>query len=172
MKKYTFKPYNPKFPKLFEKEKERIAAHIGNALIEHIGSTALPGLGGKGIIDIAIKTSKEEIQHLSQKLQQIGYVFRESASTSERYFFRIDLPDEEEGTRRYHVHLILEESREWDRMILFREYLKQNKEELEKYADTKRKAAEEVNDDGEKYRELKAPIIEEILKKAAKEGAI
>ena len=51
MKKYVFKPYNPKFPVLFEQEKQRIASHLKEkAPIEHVGSTAVPGLGGKGII--------------------------------------------------------------------------------------------------------------------------
>jgi GrpB-like predicted nucleotidyltransferase (UPF0157 family) len=50
MKKYVFKPYSNIFPALFDKEKERIAPHLKKALaIEHVGSTAIPDLGGKGL---------------------------------------------------------------------------------------------------------------------------
>ncbi len=58
MKKYVFKPYGKIFPELFLKEKERISGSLGaGAVIEHVGSTAVPGLGGNGIIDIAIHIS-------------------------------------------------------------------------------------------------------------------
>lgn len=53
MNKYVFKPYNWIFPELFSLEKERIAAHVPIIMqIEHVGSTAVPELSGKGIIDI------------------------------------------------------------------------------------------------------------------------
>jgi GrpB-like predicted nucleotidyltransferase (UPF0157 family) len=59
MKKYVFKPYSKNFPELFQKEKERIVSNLNLPLvIEHIGSTAVPGLGGKGIIDIGIATDR------------------------------------------------------------------------------------------------------------------
>ena len=51
--KYIFRPYNPIFPELFKNEKERMEKILGDNLkIEHIGSTAVMGLGGKGVIDI------------------------------------------------------------------------------------------------------------------------
>jgi len=53
--KYIFRPYNPIFPELFKNEKERMEKILGDNLqIEHIGSTAVLGLGGKGVIDILI----------------------------------------------------------------------------------------------------------------------
>lgn len=67
MKKYVFKPYKESFPELFDNEKKRIAALLGtDPVIEHIGSTAVPGLGGKGIIDIAIAVKKENLSQVSQ----------------------------------------------------------------------------------------------------------
>ncbi len=64
-----YKPYSKIFLHLFQKEKERIAPSLVNALaIEHVGNTTIPGLGGKGIIDIAISLSKEEMEHASSIL--------------------------------------------------------------------------------------------------------
>ena len=165
MKKYVFKPYNKKFPALFEKEKGRITSHVESLTIEHVGSTAIPNLGGKGIIDIAIGVSEKEIDSVSKKLQSLGYEFRPIHSTPERLFFRIDLPDADEGIRRYHVHLMGLGNQEWKNLLSFRDYMKNHPEEAQKYSDLKKKAAEEVNEDGSKYRELKDPLFKEILKK-------
>ena len=61
MKKYIFKRYDPKYKDFFNSEKRKLLKVIGLIKIEHAGSTAVPGLGGKGIIDIAIGTAKSKI---------------------------------------------------------------------------------------------------------------
>jgi len=164
MKKYVFKPYNKKFPSLFEKEKERILHGIGkNVIVEHVGSTAVPGLGGKGIIDIAIGAPIEEFDETTKNLQDLGYEFRPHFSTPDRLYFITYLADGDEGTRRYHIHLMSPECREWKEMLYFRDYLKAHPEEAKLYADLKKNASEEVNEEGEKYRALKAPFFKKIL---------
>lgn len=168
--KYIFKPYSKKFPNLFAKEKVRVACLINTAsLIEHVGSTAVPNLGGKGIIDIAIGATPQETQIISEQLQILGYEFRPAHSTPDRLFFRIDLPDQDEGTRRYHVHLMPTNSQELKEMLLFRDYLRNHPDEAEKYAALKRNAAAESNQDGPKYRALKKPLIEGVLNKKVHE---
>lgn len=169
MKKYVFKPYSNSFPKLFEKEKQRLTSHIKDVLIEHVGSTAVPNLGGKGIIDIAIAVNKEKLKSVSEQLQKLGYEFRLSAGTSERLFFRINLHDEEEGTRIYHIHLTYLNSKDWEEMIEFRDYLRSNPEEAKQYAEIKKKAAEKAHEDREKYIKLKEPTINGILTKLLQE---
>lgn len=166
MKKYVFKPYNPLFPKLFENEKKRIAHHVKDALqIEHIGSTAVPGLGGKGIIDLAI--AAEKMDSASNQLQSLGYELRTNGSTPERFFFRADLPDEEEKLRRYHVHLMRPSCEDWKNLLVFRDYLRNHPIEAKKYEDLKRLAVSEANEDGKTYRKLKDPFFERILKLAS-----
>ena len=164
--KYVFKPYNPIFPTLFEKEKSRIAAHLGRAVaIEHIGSTAVPGLGGKGIIDIAIAVDRNEIENVSKKIQEIGYEFRPNFSTPDRFYFVAIRPDPEEGERRYHIHLTYPENSEWKDLIFVRDYLRAHPEEAREYEELKKKAASEANQEGEKYRAIKNPLIRKILQK-------
>ena len=162
MKKYAFKPYNPLFPQLFEKEKDRLLSLLPHGtIIEHVGSTAVPGLGGKGIIDIAIGTN----ENIIEPLESLGYEFRKAWSTPNRLYFRQDLPDAEQGIRRYHLHVMAETSKDWKEMLFFRDYLKSNPQEAQKYAEIKKMAAEEVNEDGAKYRELKDPFCQKVLKK-------
>lgn len=161
MSKYAFKPSSPLFPGLFLKEKDRIAPNLPfSASIEHVGSTAVPGLGGKGIIDIAIAIDRNSMEKAKAELQKLGYEFRPSFSTPDRFYFVIYLPDPEEGHRRYHVHLTYLQSKEWRELVGFRNYLLNNPEELREYAELKKKAALEAEEDGEKYRKIKEPMFQ------------
>ena len=161
MGKYTFKPYSDSFPLLFSKEKERIAPHLpSSASIEHVGSTSVPGLGGKGIIDIAIAVDKDMMEEAKNRLQELEYEFRPSFSTPDRFYFIIYLPDPEEGSRRYHVHLTYPESKEWRELTGFRDFLLSNPDALQEYAELKKKAAVEASQDGEKYRKAKEPMFQ------------
>lgn len=163
MKKYVFKPYSTIFPELFEKEKERILAHIKMALtVEHVGSTAIPNLGGKGIIDIGIAVDKEDMGSVSKQLQDLGYEFRPAFSTKDRLYFIIYLPDSEEETRRYHIHLTYPENKEWKEFLEFRDYLRNHPRELKEYAELKHQAALEADHKGERYRKIKEPMFEKI----------
>ena len=142
--------------------------HISAELfIEHVGSTAVPNLGGKDIIDMAIATKKAAfaIDVISQGLKSLGYIFRENRSSPERFFFRADLPDVEQGVRRYHIHLTFLESHEWEGLIAFRDYVRKNPEEAKKYAKLKKETAEQANQNGSMYRRLKAFFFQEALKK-------
>ncbi|MEL7430991.1 MAG: GNAT family N-acetyltransferase [Chlamydiota bacterium] len=163
MKKYVFKPYSKIFPKLFDKEKARILSHISMPLaIEHIGSTAIPGLGGKGIIDIAVAVSKPHMDVTSKKLQDLGYAYRPIFSTPDRFYFIICLPDPEEENRRYHIHLTYPENHEWKEFTGFRDYLRQHPEECQEYAELKKQAALEANHEGDRYRKVKEPMFDKI----------
>lgn len=163
MKKYVFRSYSKIFPELFQKERDRIASHINLRLvIEHIGSTAVPGLGGKGVIDIAIAVDKKHIESVSKQLQAIGYEFRPTFSTPDRLYFIIYLADPEEEHRRYHIHLTYPENSEWKDFLGFRDYLRSHSKEAKEYAELKEQATLEANGEGEKYRKLKEPIFKKI----------
>lgn len=169
MKKYVFKSYNPVFPDLFKKEKDRIKKILGNNdLIEHVGSTAVSGLGGKGIIDIFIATEKNQMKVLSEKLQGLSYEYRPQADLDERLFHKISLPDPIEEVRTYHVHVTFPESQEWIKAIKLRDYLRSHPEDAQKYAQVKKLAAAKANENRETYLQIKGPILEEIIKKAIK----
>lgn len=159
MKKYVFRAYNPAFPDLFEKEKNRVKKILGdNDLIEHVGSTAVLGLGGKGIIDIYIATAKDQMKALSEKLQELGYEYRPNGGSSERLFHQ--------KAGKYHVHVAFPESQDWIVAIKLRDYLRLHPEDAQKYAEVKKLATEKANEKREIYLKIKGPILEEIIKKA------
>lgn len=171
MKKYVFKPYLNEFPDLFIRERDRIIHYFKqNLWIEHIGSSSIPGLGGKGIIDIAIGVNADQRDMIADFLQDLGYDFRLSYSTDSRLFFKMQLPDETEALRVYHLHLLIFESQEWLDMLFFRDYLRLHPKDLQKYAQIKEEASSQALDQGEKYRQLKDPFIKGIIKK--REGAL
>lgn len=156
-KKYIFKSYSNAFPQLFEAEKKRIAPHLKHSIaIEHVGSTAVPHLGGKGIVDIAIAVEKEDMDRTSKELQKLGYEFRPSFSTVDRLYFVIYLIDPEEGTRRYHVHLTHLKSEDWKGLIGFRDYLRKHPDEAKEYGEMKKRAALEADNEGKRYRNSKS----------------
>ena len=159
--KYVFKLYQTIFPHLFEREKERIAALCQTALqIEHVGSTAVPGLGGKGIIDIAIGVKPERFEEIIQRLKTIGYEYRPLFSTASRAYLVIELPDPLEDMRRYHVHLTDPAGEEWKDLLGFRDFLRANPEEAQEYAEIKKRAVLEANQDGDTYRRLKEQMYQ------------
>lgn len=167
MKKYVFKPYNPIFLELFNIEKERLTKFLtGNYQIEHIGSTAIPGLGGKGIIDIMIAVPKDKMKDYSAQLEKAGYEYVEQPNVEQRLFHWQDLPDTMETFRRYHIHLTYPEGTDWKNALAFRDYLRTHPADLEKYAEVKQKATLEADEDTETYMRIKESILKEILNKA------
>lgn len=166
MNKYVFKPYDPRFPFLFEKEQQRIEPYLySGVVIEHVGSTAVPNLSGKGIIDIAVGAHRSLFLPLKQVLQGLGYEFRERGSTKNRWFFKIDLQDEQEPFITYHVHLTCLPSEEWNQLISFRDYLRRHPQVAMEYSEIKVQAVEEAKGVGQKYRDVKAPFLRMTLGK-------
>lgn len=159
MNKYIFKQYNPIFPELYKKEEQRLKQILGDKyLIEHIGSTAVPDLGGKGIIDIMISVPRELINQVSQLLQkQAGYEFRASGGDEERLFHQQD---------GYHVHVTFQESESGKKALAFRDYLRKHPKDLKRYAEFKQKAVTQAKGDRDTYLKVKQPVIDEIIKKA------
>ncbi len=167
MKKYEFKSYNPSFPSFFEEERTRLAEFlIGDYQIEHIGSSAVTGLGGKGIIDIMIAAPKEEMEEISHQAQKAGYIFRPQASTETRLFLRTEYPDDFENEKVFHLHITFPESADWNEAIAFRDYLRTHPDDLKRYAEVKQLAAQEANENTEKYKSIKEDLIKEIIAKA------
>lgn len=164
MKKYLFKPYSAIFPHLFAQEKKRLLTYLPDDLrVEHIGSTAVPDLGGKGIIDIAIGLENVPLDSLTTALKNLCYDLRESGCTESRLFYKITLPDPEETTRTYHLHVMDQSCLDWKNMLYFRDHLRDHPEILAEYAHLKQEAALHADNDGAKYRAFKESIFKKIL---------
>ncbi len=162
MDKYVFVDYDPIYVTYFLEEKQRLYSILGkNTLVEHMGSTAVPGLGGKGIIDILVGV--KALDDAKKLLEHAGYEFKEIASTPQRLFFKRNYGDTIH--RRVHIHLITENPKE-SHEVAFRDWLCAHPEDLAKYAAIKREAVVHAKGEGELYRKYKEEIILQITKKA------
>lgn len=166
MNKYSYRLYKFEFPQIYDKEKVLIEKSIeGDFQIAHIGSTAVPGLGGKGIIDIMIGTKKDKMKNIVNQAEKLGYVYIPQASYPNRLFLHKPYPEDFDKETTYHLHIANIDSDEWKNTIAFRDYLRAHPEDLEKYAQIKQQASNAANEDKETYMRLKADVIREILKK-------
>ena len=145
-----------------------------NVSVEHIGSTSIPGLAAKPIIDIDIVFGKNvEFDQIKVRLEKIGYYHKGNQGIHNREVFKrnhaITL-DKILDAIVHHLYVCPADSEELQRHILFRNYLTSNEAERIKYQNLKHKIAEEVNQDQKKYAQLKevkaGKFINEIIEKA------
>jgi len=155
-------PYNRKFPKIFEKEKKKIANAIGDRDIHHIGSTAVPGLGGKGIIDIMIGIKKwQEAKDIVRKLRNIGFKHVHPKEKG-----RIFLSERREPTPdNVHLHIVKKGSKQYKDLLSFRNYLRKHKKEIKKFFNLKLECLKRAEGNRDKYGKLKEEYVKKILNK-------
>lgn len=166
MKKYIFRKYSKISPKLYRKKKIKIKKILPKARIEHIGSTAVPKLGGKGIIDILIGVAKKNILKTKKKLQILGYTLPKGGSKN-RIFFEKDCKINGKK-QRFHLHLTPYNSQVWRKALALRNYLIKNKQEAKNYIKIKKEAVKIANGEGKLYREYKKRFLDNLNKKAMK----
>ena len=141
-----------------------MAAAVGYHIldIQHVGSTAIPGIPAKPIIDIAIAVANFEAAHVCiAPIEQLGYLYRGEYGLPRRHYFVKGNP------RTHHLHMNEMNSQDWQNQILFRDYLRQHPEMAQAYAALKTRLAGQYQQDRERYLQEKAPFIEEVLRLAA-----
>ena len=155
--------YDPEWPHIFEREAEKIRTALGERAlrIEHVGSTSVPELPAKPIIDILLVAaeSNNEPQYLDA-LEAAGYHLhiREPGWYEHRLFKGPD--------NRVNLHVFAVGCPEIERMVRFRDWLRSNKADRELYAQTKRALAEQEWKYTQNYADAKTEVIEEILSRA------
>jgi GrpB-like predicted nucleotidyltransferase (UPF0157 family) len=156
--------YDPAWPGRFRREETKIRAALGEAAlsVEHIGSTSVPGLAAKPIVDIllVVEDSGEEASYLPA-LEEAGYVLRvREPDFHEHRMFRTPEKD-------VHLHVYSAGSPEIDRYLLLRDRLRENGEERNLYVRTKRELARRDWPSMQHYAEAKTEVIEGIIARAA-----
>ncbi len=155
--------YDPAWPERFRREAAKIRAALGEAAlaIEHIGSTAVPGLSAKPIVDVllVVEDSSNETSYVPA-LEGAGYVLR----VRERDFHEHRML--RTAARDVHVHVFSPGSPEIDRHLLLRDHLRQSEEDRELYARTKRELASRDWPTMQHYAEAKTEVIEGIIARA------
>jgi GrpB-like predicted nucleotidyltransferase (UPF0157 family) len=155
--------YDPRWPVLFEQAAEQIRRALGDATLEihHVGSTSVPGLMAKPLIDIDLvvaDTTDEEAY--VPKLEAAGYVLRvREPDWFEHRMLRGSEP-------RVNLHVFPPECSEVVRMLLFRDWLRMNEADRQLYARTKRELAAQEWKYVQNYADAKTAVVEDILARA------
>jgi GrpB-like predicted nucleotidyltransferase (UPF0157 family) len=163
----TIDDYDPGWPAQFETLRPRIAAAL-DALataIEHVGSTAVPGLAAKPIIDIdVLLRSAADLPLAITKLASLGYAHRGDLGIPGREAFRTP-----PNVFPHHLYVWLAGAREFQRHIAFRDYLRTHPQDANAYATLKRKLAGKSATDREAYTQAKTEFVEAILRRAGQD---
>ena len=160
--------YDPRWPILFDEEAERLRATLDPSLIvglEHFGSTAIPGLSAKPIIDIliAVRSLAGAQANFVEPLRNLDYVYWAENPRKDRLFFVKGMPPF--GSRRsHHVHVTEPHGEMWQRLA-FRDYLRAHPEEAAIYEQLKRRLATEHKRDREAYTDAKSAYVESVMRK-------
>jgi GrpB-like predicted nucleotidyltransferase (UPF0157 family) len=154
-------PYDAEWPTLFQQRCEPLREALDEAAlrIDHIGSTAVPGLAAKPIVDIQISVTAFEPPDLFRApLERLGYVFRADNLERTKRYFR-----EPPGDRRTHVHVRRAGSFSEQLALLFRDFMRAHPDWARRYAELKRALAERYAADRQGYTEGKRPFTWEAL---------
>jgi len=155
--------YDPEWPNWFERAAEQIRSALGDAVLrlDHVGSTSVPGLAAKPLIDInlVVDDTTDEAAYVPQ-LEALGYVLRvrEPDWYEHRLLRGYDPP--------VNLHVFPPNCEEIVRMLVFRDWLRTSDEDRELYARTKRELAAKEWKYVQNYADAKTAVVQEILARA------
>jgi GrpB-like predicted nucleotidyltransferase (UPF0157 family) len=161
--------YDPTWPASFE----RVAAFVWPAVadvalrIEHVGSTSVPGLAAKPIIDLDIVVAEEgDVVAITASLATLGYRWEGDLGVVGRQAYRAP---QFAGLPEHHLYSVIEGGRPYADHWLLRDLLRDDPAACERYAGLKRRNAARAGTDRERYVALKAPLVAELLERARRE---
>jgi len=167
MSKVEVVPHNPQWRDAFEAEAKHVAAALGENVvaIHHIGSTAIPNIYAKPVVDLLVEVRDiTEADGQSSAMESLGYeVMGEYGIPGRRYFRK----DNQEGIRTHNIHAFEAGSAEVERHLAFRDYMIAHPVDAQRYSELKRKLAEKHPQSMDGYMDGKDGFIKEIDRKAA-----
>ena len=160
-KKINTKIYNKVVKELRKKIEKEVP-------IDHVGSTAIPNMYGKNIIDILVGAKNEiELEELTIKLKKLGY-FPGKNSTGMIYRFFAST-EEETKSGDVHIHLVMIDSDRYRDFLTLKKYLLKNKEERKKYSNLKKDLIKNGHFVREDYKSIKSEYVSALLERARKD---
>ena len=155
-------PYDEQWERAFLTIKAELADALGQMIIgiEHVGSTSVPGLSAKPIIDIDVVMKDRTVwEDVLSALREIGYQHEGDLGIAGREAFKYD---GKEHLQKHHLYVCPEDSPELKRHIAFRDHLRDHPDAVREYSHIKEEGARRFPDDIERYIEYKTPFIEKI----------
>ncbi|MGR5998450.1 GrpB family protein [Bacillus cereus] len=164
MRKIVVVPHENHWSEKFQMEAKRLKSAMPETVkIYHIGSTSVPGLAAKPIIDMIMEVENiERVDGWNERFIELGYIVKgENGISRRRYFIHGT-----EEKRSYHLHVFEKGNPEIVRHLAFRDYMMAHYEEAEAYATLKKELAEKYTYDGALYTEGKNEFVRNVDEKA------
>ena len=163
-RRVTVVDYDPGWPAQFEMESDRLRKVLGDEILssEHIGSTSIPGMCAKPVIDILLVVRDiRRIDRFNESMHSLGYMAKGEFGIPGRRFFLRGIP-----LRTHHVHMFQSGSPEIQRHRDFRDYLTAHPEVARRYCELKRELASRHEFDIDAYCQGKDEFMKSVEKKA------
>jgi len=160
--------YDPTWVALFERERTQLSNVLGSRMtaIEHVGSTSVPGLAAKPIIDllVGVKSLPEARSCCLEPLGALGYAYMPEYESwlPEELFFRKGI----RGPWTHHVHMMEPSNPRWEGFVVFRDYLRSHPEIAAAYGNLKKALALVLNEDIAAFRNAKSPFVQAVMVQA------
>ena len=161
-------PHNRKWAAAFEKEKKILEKKLRSLAIDiqHIGSTAIPGIPAKPIVDMSLGVrAMKDAKKLIKPLKELGYEWRKEVGSPSIQLLFVRGP---ESKRTHYLHVLRYGSAKWNSDLLFRDCLRKYRGRAKQYATLKKKLEKSFADNRYKYTAAKAKFIRNTIKKARK----
>ena len=163
--------YDPRWPEMFSQEAETLRRILAPSLllrVEHFGSTSVPGLMAKPIIDILAGVSSLEAARRDAvpALEELGYSYWAANPDIKHMFLVKGLPPN--GPRTHHIHMVTQDHPLWER-LLFSDYLRRHPDDAQRYASLKKNLMAQYPDDREAYTQGKTEFVAEVMRMARAE---
>jgi GrpB-like predicted nucleotidyltransferase (UPF0157 family) len=158
----TLLPHDPAWARRYARERDRICCALGGRAvrIEHVGSTAVPGLRAKPILDVAVGVASPSEDDLRRRLEPLGLVWRGDVPSDGGLLFVLEeRPDR--GVA--HVHVVELGGDEWRQYLAFRDRLRRDPPARAAYLELKETLAARFPHDRRAYTDAKAAFIEALL---------
>lgn len=164
--------YDPLWPQMYEEERARISDAIGEYLIDiqHVGSTSIPGLSAKPILDIMpVIRSIALVPQCVEPLAALDHAYFGENGIPGRHYFRKPA-DITSQPQKVHLHVLEKGHDQWAMMLLFREYLRMHPESAQQYDTLKRELAAQYGSDRAGYTDAKEAFVKSIIRSAVIEA--
>ena len=165
MRTIIVKAYDPAWPEEFTRIRDFLWPHVSDLALDivHVGSTSVPGLAAKPIIDLHIVMESYAVfPTLKARLEALGYRHNGDQGIPSREAFK----DGPAGFMKYHLYVSPQDGPEYIRHILFRDWLREHDRDRDAYSELKRRNAALYPHDIDAYIEGKSEFVEDIIRKA------
>jgi len=164
LEKQNFQYNRKKYIKVEKELREKLSKNI---TIEHVGSTAIPNMYGKNIIDVLIGASNDkQFKEIEKILKEMKYISSSNSQTPIYLFFASK--EEETKSGDIHIHLVMKNTVRFNEFLILKEYLLNNPDEAKEYSNFKLDIIKKGNNERKDYKKIKSEYVTSLLERAKK----